>query len=237
PILPPVPLLKGYIMTPIEKPSPTPRRTKTLPPLRVGVGGPVGSGKTTLLEMLCKKMAAKYELIAITNDIYTKEDQRLLTISGALPAERIMGVETGGCPHTAIREDASINLEAIDRMLQKFPDADIVFVESGGDNLAATFSPELSDLTLYVIDVSGGEKIPRKGGPGITKSDLLIINKADLAPYVGASLEVMEQDTQRMRGGRPYVIGTIKDGTGLDQIIAFIEKEGLLTVTGDTAIH
>lgn len=217
-------------MTPIEKPSPTPRRTKTLPPLRVGVGGPVGSGKTTLLEMLCKKMAANYELIAITNDIYTKEDQRLLTISGALPAERIMGVETGGCPHTAIREDASINLEAIDRMLQKFPDTDIVFIESGGDNLAATFSPELSDLTLYVIDVSGGEKIPRKGGPGITKSDLLIINKTDLAPYVGASLEIMEQDTKRMRGERPYVMGTIKDGTGLDNIIAFIEKEGLLAV-------
>lgn len=210
--------------------APSPRRTKTLPPLRVGVGGPVGSGKTTLLEMLCKKMGATYELIAITNDIYTKEDQRLLTLSGALPAERIMGVETGGCPHTAIREDASINLEAIDRMLQKFPDTDIVFVESGGDNLAATFSPELSDLTLYVIDVSGGEKIPRKGGPGITKSDLLIINKADLAPYVGASLEVMEQDTRRMRGTRPYVIGTIKEGTGLDAIIEFIEKEGLLAV-------
>ena len=212
--------------------APSLRRTKTLPPLRVGVGGPVGSGKTTLLEMLCKKMGATYELIAITNDIYTKEDQRLLTLSGALPAERIMGVETGGCPHTAIREDASINLEAIDRMLQKFPDTDIVFVESGGDNLAATFSPELSDLTLYVIDVSGGEKIPRKGGPGITKSDLLIINKADLAPYVGASLEVMEQDTRRMRGGRPYVIGTIKEATGLDAIIEFIEKEGLLAVDG-----
>src|SRR5690606_29828398 len=153
-------------------------------------------------------------------------------LSGALPAERIMGVETGGCPHTAIREDASINLEAIDRMLQKFPDTDIVFVESGGDNLAATFSPELSDLTLYVIDVSGGEKILRKGGPGITKSDLLIINKADLAPYVGASLEVMEQDTRRMRGTRPYVIGTIKKGSGLDAIIEFIEKEGLLAVEG-----
>src|SRR5690606_12190530 len=216
PILPPVPLLKGYIMMHAKESAPSPRRTKTLPPLRVGVGGPVGSGKTTLLEMLCKKMGATYELVAITNDIYTKEDQRLLTLSGALPAERIMGVETGGCPHTAIREGGSINLEAIDRMLQKFPDTDIVFVESGGDNLAATFSPELSDLTLYVIDVSGGEKIPRKGGPGITKSDLLIINKADLAPYVGASLEVMEQDTRRMRGTRPYVIGTIKEGTGLD---------------------
>lgn len=203
-------------------------RTKSLPVLRVGVGGPVGSGKTTLLEMLCKKMSEKYDIIAITNDIYTKEDQRLLTISGALPAERIMGVETGGCPHTAIREDASINLEAIDRMLNKFPDADIVFVESGGDNLAATFSPELSDLTLYVIDVAAGEKIPRKGGPGITKSDLLIINKTDLAPYVGASLEVMEQDTKRMRGDRPFVMGTIKNGIGLDTIIAFIESEGLL---------
>ncbi|SHI25491.1 urease accessory protein UreG [Pollutimonas bauzanensis] len=212
--------------------SPSHLRSKPLPVLRVGVGGPVGSGKTTLLEMLCKKMSAKYELIAITNDIYTKEDQRLLTISGALPAERIMGVETGGCPHTAIREDASINLEAIDRMLNKFPDADIVFVESGGDNLAATFSPELSDLTLYVIDVAGGEKIPRKGGPGITKSDLLIINKTDLAPYVGASLEVMEQDTRRMRGNRPFVMGTIKNGVGLDEVIAFIESQGLLGVAG-----
>src|SRR5690606_18812762 len=164
-------------------------------------------------------MSEKYDLIAITNDIYTKEDQRLLTISGALPAERIMGVETGGCPHTAIREDASINLEAIDRMLGRFPDADIVFVESGGDNLAATFSPELSDLTLYVIDVAGGEKIPRKGGPGITNSDLLVINKTDLAPYVGASLDIMREDTLRMRGDRPFVMGTIKNGVGLDEII------------------
>ena len=159
-----------------------PHRTKKLPPLRVGIGGPVGSGKTTLLEMLCKSMRHKWDLVAITNDIYTKEDQRLLTVSGALEADRIMGVETGGCPHTAIREDASINLEAIDRMLEKFPNADVVFVESGGDNLAATFSPELSDLTIYVIDVAAGEKIPRKGGPGITKSDLFIINKTDLAP-------------------------------------------------------
>jgi urease accessory protein len=172
-----------------------PNRTKNLPPLRVGIGGPVGSGKTTLLEMLCKAMREQYDLVAITNDIYTKEDQRLLTVSGALPAERIMGVETGGCPHTAIREDASINLEAIDRMLVDFPDADIVFVESGGDNLAATFSPELSDLTIYVIDVAAGEKIPRKGGPGITKSDLFVINKTDLAPHVGANLEVMRADT------------------------------------------
>lgn len=173
------------------------RRTKKLPPLRVGIGGPVGSGKTTLLEMLCKTMRDRYDLVAITNDIYTKEDQRLLTVAGALPEERIMGVETGGCPHTAIREDASINLEAVDRMLSRFPDADIVFIESGGDNLAATFSPELSDLTIYVIDVAGGEKIPRKGGPGITKSDLLVINKTDLAPLVGANLDVMASDTKR----------------------------------------
>ena len=176
-----------------------PNRTKKLPPLRVGIGGPVGSGKTTLLEMLCKSMRQKWDLVAITNDIYTKEDQRLLTVSGALEADRIMGVETGGCPHTAIREDASINLEAIDRMLEKFPNADVVFVESGGDNLAATFSPELSDLTIYVIDVAAGEKIPRKGGPGITKSDLFVINKTDLAPYVGADLNVMHADTTRMR--------------------------------------
>jgi len=194
------------------------------------VGGPVGSGKTTLLEMLCKAMRDRYDLVAITNDIYTKEDQRLLTISGALPAERIMGVETGGCPHTAIREDASINLEAVDRMLAKFPDADVVFIESGGDNLAATFSPELSDLTIYVIDVAGGEKIPRKGGPGITKSDLLVVNKTDLAPYVGASLEVMESDTRKMRGERPFVMGSVKSGQGLDEVIAFIERQGMLGV-------
>ncbi|MGJ7614638.1 MULTISPECIES: urease accessory protein UreG [unclassified Variovorax] len=205
-----------------------PNRTKRLPPLRVGIGGPVGSGKTTLLEMLCKAMRDKYDLIAITNDIYTKEDQRLLTVAGALPAERIMGVETGGCPHTAIREDASINLEAIDRMLEDFPDADIVFVESGGDNLAATFSPELSDLTIYVIDVAAGEKIPRKGGPGITKSDLFIINKTDLAPYVGANLDVMEQDTQRMRRQRPYVMTNLKTHTGVAEVVAFIEARGML---------
>ena len=171
-----------------------PNRTKTLPPLRVGIGGPVGSGKTTLLEMLCKAMREQYDLVAITNDIYTKEDQRILTVSGALPAERIMGVETGGCPHTAIREDASINLEAIDRLQRAFSGLELILVESGGDNLAATFSPELSDLTIYVIDVSAGDKIPRKGGPGITKSDLLVINKIDLAPMVGASLEVMDRD-------------------------------------------
>jgi urease accessory protein len=205
-----------------------PNRMKQLPPLRVGIGGPVGSGKTTLLEKLCKAMREKWDLVAITNDIYTKEDQRLLTVSGALPAERIMGVETGGCPHTAIREDASINLEAIDRMLEQFPQADIVFVESGGDNLAATFSPELSDLTIYVIDVAAGEKIPRKGGPGITKSDLFVINKTDLAPHVGASLDVMEQDTKRMRRDKPYVMTNLKTLQGLDEVIAFIEKKGLL---------
>ena len=208
-------------------------RTKKLPPLRVGIGGPVGSGKTTLLEMLCKAMKAKYDLVAITNDIYTKEDQRILTVSGALSADRIMGVETGGCPHTAIREDASINLEAIDRMLVDFPNADVVFVESGGDNLAATFSPELSDLTIYVIDVAAGEKIPRKGGPGITKSDLFVINKTDLAPYVGADLHVMEQDTIRMRttarGLKPFVMTNLKTNVGLADVVAFIESKGMLT--------
>nr|WP_297528894.1 urease accessory protein UreG [uncultured Roseateles sp.] len=205
-----------------------PGRTKRLPPLRVGIGGPVGSGKTTLLEMLCKAMREKWDLVAITNDIYTKEDQRLLTISGALPAERILGVETGGCPHTAIREDASINLEAIDRMLAQFPEADVVFIESGGDNLAATFSPELSDLTIYVIDVAAGEKIPRKGGPGITKSDLFVINKTDLAPHVGANLDVMRADTQRMRPTRPFVMTNLKTLSGLDEVVAFIEQKGML---------
>ena len=209
-----------------------PHRTKKLPPLRVGIGGPVGSGKTTLLEMLCKSMRQKWDLVAITNDIYTKEDQRLLTVSGALEADRIMGVETGGCPHTAIREDASINLEAIDRMLEKFPNADVVFVESGGDNLAATFSPELSDLTIYVIDVAAGEKIPRKGGPGITKSDLFVINKTDLAPYVGADLNIMHADTTRMRttakGLKPFVMTNLKTQTGLAEIISYIETQGML---------
>ena len=209
-----------------------PHRTKKLPPLRVGIGGPVGSGKTTLLEMLCKSMRHKWDLVAITNDIYTKEDQRLLTVSGALEADRIMGVETGGCPHTAIREDASINLEAIDRMLEKFPNADVVFVESGGDNLAATFSPELSDLTIYVIDVAAGEKIPRKGGPGITKSDLFVINKTDLAPYVGADLDVMHADTTRMRtttkGLKPFVMTNLKTQTGLADVITYIETQGML---------
>ncbi len=203
------------------------RRTKTLAPLRVGIGGPVGSGKTTLVEMLCKAMRDRYDLVVVTNDIYTREDQRLLTVAGALPPERIMGVETGGCPHTAIREDASINLEAVDRMLERFPDADIVFIESGGDNLAATFSPELSDLTIYVIDVAGGEKIPRKGGPGITRSDLLVINKTDLAPHVGASLEVMAADARQQRGERPFVFTNLKSREGLDRVVEFIRTKGL----------
>lgn len=215
-------------------------RSKKLPPLRIGIGGPVGSGKTTLLEMLCKKMRQDHDLIAITNDIYTKEDQRLLTISGALEAERIMGVETGGCPHTAIREDASINLEAIDRMLDLYPNADIIFVESGGDNLAATFSPELSDLTIYVIDVAAGEKIPRKGGPGITKSDLLVINKTDLAPHVGADLEVMKVDAHRMRntakGLKPFVLTNLKTLEGLQDVIHFIKQQGLLGLETTSAL-
>src|ERR1700756_2101935 len=203
-------------------------RTKRNPPLRVGIGGAVGAGKTTPVEKLCKSLRDRYDLVVITNDIYTKEDQRLLTVAGALPAERIMGVETGGCPHTAIREDASINLEAINQMLKRFPETDIVFIESGGDNLAATFSPELSDLTLYVIDVAGGEKIPRKGGPGITRSDLLVINKTDLAPHVGASLEVMAADTRKMRGDRPFVMTDLKTETGLGEVVRFIEERGLL---------
>ena len=197
-------------------------------PLRVGVGGPVGSGKTTLVEVLCKRMRDRYRLAVVTNDIYTREDERLLVAAGALEPERILGVETGGCPHTAIREDASINLEAVDQMCRRFPDLDLIFIESGGDNLAATFSPELSDLTLYVIDVAGGEKIPRKGGPGITKSDLLVINKIDLAPYVGASLDMMRHDTERMRGTRPYVMTNLKAGVGLDEVVRFIEHQGLL---------
>jgi urease accessory protein len=198
-------------------------------PLRVGIGGPVGSGKTALMEALCKTFRDRYDICAITNDIYTKEDARLLTVAGALPVERIMGVETGGCPHTAIREDASINLAAIATMRSRFPNLDIVLVESGGDNLAATFSPELADLTIYVIDVAGGEKIPRKGGPGITRSDLLVVNKIDLASYVGADLTVMEEDTKRMRGQRPYVFSNIRGGIGVDEIARFIEKAGGLT--------
>lgn len=198
-------------------------------PLRVGIGGPVGSGKTALMEALCKAMRDAYDIAAITNDIYTKEDALILTRADALPVERILGVETGGCPHTAIREDASINLAAIAEMRTRFPELDVVLIESGGDNLAATFSPELADLTIYVIDVSAGEKIPRKGGPGITRSDLLVINKIDLADQVGASLEVMDADTRRMRGERPFVFTNMKTGKGLDVILSFLEEKGGLT--------
>jgi urease accessory protein len=202
--------------------------TTTSNPLRVGIGGPVGSGKTALCEMLCKSMRQHYEMAVITNDIYTKEDMEILMRAEALPAERLMGVETGGCPHTAIREDASINLEAIARMSADFPDLDLILIESGGDNLAATFSPELSDLTIYVIDVAGGEKIPRKGGPGITRSDLLIINKTDLAPHVGANLDIMAHDAKRMRGERPFLFTNLRTGDGVQEVVAFIRKQGLL---------
>jgi urease accessory protein len=197
-------------------------------PLRVGIGGPVGSGKTALLDALCKAMRESYQIAIVTNDIYTQEDAMFLTESKALDADRIIGVETGGCPHTAIREDASMNLTAIEDLSEKFKDLDIVFVESGGDNLSATFSPELADITIYVIDVAEGEKIPRKGGPGITRSDLLVINKIDLAPYVGASLEVMEKDSKRMRGKRPFVFTNLKKSVGVEKIISFIEEEGML---------
>ena len=197
-------------------------------PLRVGVGGPVGSGKTALVEALCKTLRARYQIAVVTNDIYTYEDAQFLTRAQALEPERIVGVETGGCPHTAIREDASINLAAVAQLCQRFPTLDLVLVESGGDNLSATFSPELSDLTIYVIDVAAGDKIPRKGGPGITRSDLLVINKIDLAPHVGASLEVMERDAQRMRGERPFVFTNLKTGQGLDQVVAFIVAQGML---------
>jgi len=204
-------------------------------PLRVGIGGPVGSGKTALTLALCRALRDRYELAVVTNDIYTEEDAAFLVRHEALPPEHIIGVETGGCPHTAIREDASINLEAVARLCARFPDLDVVFVESGGDNLAATFSPELSDLTLYVIDVAAGDKIPRKGGPGIIKSDLLVINKIDLAPMVGASLEVMERDANRMRGERPWVFSNLKTGHGLDRIIEFIETAGLLRARSSAA--
>ena len=197
-------------------------------PLRVGIGGPVGSGKTALTLALCRALRDRYELGVVTNDIYTEEDAQFLVRNEALAAERIIGVETGGCPHTAIREDASINLEAVARLNRRFTDLELIFIESGGDNLAATFSPELSDLTLYVIDVAAGDKIPRKGGPGITKSDLLVINKIDLAPMVGASLEVMDRDAKKMRGARPFVFSNLKSGEGLRDIIAFIEREGMM---------
>jgi urease accessory protein len=211
----------------------TAEMNKAVPPagtqaLRLGVGGPVGSGKTALVLALCKALRERYEVAVVTNDIYTKEDAEFLLRNEALPRERIVGVETGGCPHTAIREDASMNLAAVEDMIARFPRLQLVMIESGGDNLSATFSPELSDLTLYVIDVSAGDKIPRKGGPGITKSDLLIINKTDLAPHVGASLEVMERDARKMRGPRPFVFSCLKSGDGLDEIIRFIEERGML---------
>lgn len=199
-------------------------------PLRVGIGGPVGTGKTALTDALCKAMRDRYSVAVITNDIYTKEDAEFLTRSGALPPERIAGVETGGCPHTAIREDASINLAAVADMNASFPDLDLIIIESGGDNLAATFSPELADITIYVIDVSAGDKIPRKGGPGITRSDLLVINKIDLAPMVGASLEVMDRDSKKMRNERPFCFTNIKDGVGVPEVVAFVERAGGLAV-------
>jgi urease accessory protein len=198
-------------------------------PLRVGVGGPVGTGKTALMDALCKTLRGRYDIAAITNDIYTKEDAEFLTRAGSLPPERILGIETGGCPHTAIREDASINLAGVAELHRRFPGLDLILIESGGDNLAATFSPELADLTIYVIDVSAGDKIPRKGGPGITRSDLLVINKIDLAPHVGASLDVMDRDARRMRGDRPFVFTNIRAGIGVPEIAAFVERQGGLS--------
>ena len=195
-------------------------------PLRIGIGGPVGSGKTALLEKLCINLSKSYDVAAITNDIYTREDAEFLTRSGALPPDRIAGVETGGCPHTAIREDASMNLAAVDEMVNKFKDLEVIFIESGGDNLSATFSPELADLTIYIIDVSAGDKIPRKGGPGITRSDLLVINKTDLAPLVGANLDVMDSDSKKMRGERPYIFAKVKHGEGVADIVNFVIEEG-----------
>jgi urease accessory protein len=195
-------------------------------PLRVGIGGPVGTGKTALMDALCKRLSPDYDVAAITNDIYTKEDAEFLTRAGSLPPERILGIETGGCPHTAIREDASINLAGVAELNRRFPDLDLILIESGGDNLAATFSPELADLTIYVIDVSAGDKIPRKGGPGITRSDLLVINKIDLAPFVGASLEVMDRDARKMRGERPFVFTNIRTGTGVETIADFVTAKG-----------
>jgi urease accessory protein len=208
----------------------TPIQLRTVPshPLRLGVAGPVGSGKTALVDALCKRLRDEFQIAVVTNDIYTKEDAQFLMRSGALPIERIVGVETGGCPHTAIREDASINLEAVDALAARFGNLDMVVIESGGDNLAATFSPELADLTIYVIDVAAGDKIPRKGGPGITKSDLLVINKIDLAPYVGASLEVMDRDARKMRGDRPFVFTNLKTREGIEPIAAFVVRQGLL---------
>ncbi len=197
-------------------------------PLRIGIGGPVGSGKTALMDALCKRLRERYDIAAITNDIYTREDAEFLTHAGSLPPERIMGIETGGCPHTAIREDASINLAGVAEMRRRFPALDAILIESGGDNLAATFSPELADLTIYVIDVSAGDKIPRKGGPGITRSDLLVINKTDLAPHVGADLQVMDRDARRMRGERPFVFASIRHGEGVDEVAAFVERAGWL---------
>jgi urease accessory protein len=204
-------------------------------PLRVGVGGPVGTGKTALMDALCRYFRDDYEIAAITNDIYTQEDAEFLTRAGSLPVERILGIETGGCPHTAIREDASINLAGVAALRRRFPDLDLILIESGGDNLAATFSPELADLTIYVIDVSAGDKIPRKGGPGITRSDLLVINKIDLAPYVGANLEIMDRDAKKMRGERPFVFANVRAGKGVAEIAAFIKKQSGLRLEHDVS--